>query len=178
MSADQRLALRNPVLLQALQNKYRTLHDLRVQDAPANVTRATFAALSAAFPGALRELDRVPMSVLLERNAAIAAVLAGSAEPEPWMQLQSAYHGFMRAVLRIRRGLRERALHDFTDPQHCLCAVAYVPAADEPAAERFDRELLTKLWKPPSGRLNPLVMKQVAADHGVSVDVLERALFG
>ncbi|MET0389776.1 MAG: hypothetical protein ABW321_27635 [Polyangiales bacterium] len=165
-------------LLRALQSKYQTLHALRLQDTPEAVPRARFAALAAAFPGALRELDRVPLSLIEQRLSSIEAVLAGRARLQQWMRLQLAYHGFMRAVLRIRRSLLAAESHDHAaDPLTQLSALAYVPAPDEPALARFDAVALATLRKPPRGRLNPWVLAQVAQDHGVSVQVVEAAFF-
>lgn len=177
MSDDSHTYTLTPQLLQALQNKYRTLHALRVHATPRTVPRATFAVLSTAFPGALRELDRVPMSVLEARLSAIAAVLAGQTKVERWMVLQCAYHGFMRAVLRIRRGLLPFDSNALLDPDACLQALGYVPASDEPALTQFDAAALASIRKPPGGRLNPWVMAWVAREFGVDVATVEDALF-
>lgn len=168
----------DPVLIQALQHKYRTLHAWRTQGTPEAVSRADFAALSRAFPGALRELDRVPMSVLEERLASLAAVLSGAAEPALWMALQSAYHGLMRAVLRIRRGLRDQLEAELADSTGCLQRMGYSAAPDEPALESIDAAMLQSIRKPPQGRLNPWVLERVALLHGVSREQVEQALFG
>jgi len=168
----------HPQLLRALQGKYQTLYELRVQGAPSAVPRATFAALAAQFPGALRELDKLPLQVIELRLRALEAVLSGAAPAEPWMQLQIAYHGFMRAVLRIRRALIALRIEHFEPAQECLERVAYIAAPGEPARGRFDAEMLRAIHRPPNGRLNPWVLEQVALDHAVSADAVERALLG
>jgi hypothetical protein len=170
----------HPQLLRALQSKYQTLYALRVQGTPSAVPRATFAALAAEFPGALRELDRLPLEAIELRLRALDAVLEGGAPAEPWMQLQIAYHGFMRAVLRIRRALLALRIHhhELEPAQHWLERVAYVAAPGEPVLARFDAAMLRTICRPPQGRLNPWVMEQVALDHAVTVEVVERALLG
>jgi hypothetical protein len=167
-----------PALLAALASKYRTLHALRVQLQPLATAalRVQLASLAAAFPGALRELDQLPLELIALRLAAIQRVLAQAAEPDTWMRLQIAYHGFMRAVLRIRRGLRARGA-TVIDARSELEALAYTPAEDEPPASRFDLLALQTIRKPPAGRLNPWVMAQVAKDCGVSVEAVHEALF-
>ena len=139
-------------------------------------SRAELGALARAFPGALRELDRVPLTVLEARHAALDRVITADTDPEPWMTLQCAYHGFMRAALRIRRLSRARGLIE-SDAQTLLAALPYVPAEDEPPVHRLGWLELTAIRSPPAGRLNPWVISQVARDLGVSVDQVELAVF-
>jgi hypothetical protein len=162
----------------ALRAKYQTLRSLRVQS-HAVAPRAELSALAARFPGALRELDCLPLAVIEARLCALDAVLRDGSEPESWMHLQVAYHGFMRATLRIRRLLAaatEARAHE-EDPSSYLGRLGYVPALDEPAPQRFDHTALMTIAKPPRGRLNPWVIAQVARDHAVSDEVVLQALF-
>lgn len=165
-------------LLAALRCKYQTLLELRARYAAdaAIAPRAELARLAAAFPGALRELDRLPLAKLEARLFALERVLEGVAELESWMQLQWAYHGFMRAALRIRRGLRDRP-DAMADALAELAAVAYVPGEDEPPLERFGVAELSELRRPQGGRLNPWVLLQVARDHEVTPEQVRAALF-
>jgi hypothetical protein len=165
-------------LLSALRLKYQTIRELRLQaDADATIApRAELAALAHAFPGALRELDRLPMASLEARLCALDLALCDAAEPEPWMWLQSGYHGFMRAVLRIRRLSRGRPKL-IVDAASELAALAYEPADDEPPAQRFGVAELSAIRRPPGGRLNPWVLAQVAHDHGVTPELVRAALF-
>jgi hypothetical protein len=165
-------------LLSALQLKYQTLialrHDAATQQRAA--PRAQLAALAAAFPGALRELDQLPMSCLEERLRALDSALGERAEPASWMWLQVDYHGFMRAVLRIRRQSRGRPSL-IENAQSELAALAYEPADDEPPVHRFELADLRAIRSPPRGRLNPWVLEQVARDHGVTPESVQEALF-
>jgi hypothetical protein len=165
-------------LLRALHGKYVRLHALRVSAAPAHAERVRpeLAELARTYPGALRELDRLPLETIAARLAAIDAVLANASEPAQWMRLQLAYHGFMRAVLRLRRGLLAYA-QPLEVASVVLAVLDYQPALDEPPSARFDLGALQLIKKPPHGRLNPWVLAQVAADHGVSVAVVHDALF-
>jgi len=165
-------------LLSALRHKYQTLVALRgAVSARAEIApRDELAALATAFPGALRELDRLPMASLEARLRALELALAEHAEPEPWMWLQAGYHGFMRAVLRIRRLSRGRPAL-IVDVASELAALAYEPADDEPPAQRFGLADLIAIRRPPRGRLNPWVIEQVARDHGVTPEHVEIALF-
>jgi hypothetical protein len=162
--------------LGALRTKYRTLVSLRTAAGPltANELRPQLAALANAFPGALRELDQLPLDLIETRLRAIEGVLESRAELEPWMRLQIAYHGFMRAVLRIRRELRRQTE---LDPTQSTGQISYTPAEDEPPLSRFDVSALRIIQKPPQGRLNPWVLEQVALDCGVSVATVQKSLF-
>jgi hypothetical protein len=171
-------ALRAPSqsTLAALRTKYRTLLSLRTAagPVPGHELRPRLAELARAFPGALRELDQLPLALIEARLSAIESVLECSAELELWMRLQIAYHGFMRAVLRIRRDLRRQTA---LDPDNPFGQIAYTPAEDEPPADRFDLAALRIIQKPPQGRLNPWVLEQVARDCGVSVATVQESLF-
>jgi hypothetical protein len=162
-------------LLTALRTKYRTLRALRTAAAtpPKDELRAQLAALAQAFPGALRELDQLPLACIEARLSAIDRALEEDA-PEIWMTLQIGYHGFMRAVLRIRRQTRQ---HATASELTAAVALTYTPAEDEPPAARFDRAALEIIRNPPAGRLNPWVLAEVAKDHGVTPAMVQESLF-
>ena len=163
-------------LIRGLCDKYQALLALRVTREEVS-PRAALAALAAAYPGALRELDRLPLQLIERRLASLRAVASGATGVERWMTLQIAYHGFMRAVLRLRRALLASNERSFADPGRCLQRLAYVAAADEPAPERLDAATLQMIVRPPRGRLNPWVIERVARDHAVQSSDIERALF-
>jgi hypothetical protein len=165
-----------PEQLARLLDKYRALRQLRVTRAEVS-PRAELSALAASFPGALRELDRVPLPLIEQRIASLSAALENRERVAAWMTLQIAYHGFMRAVLRLRRGLLSVSEHELSDPHACLQRLAYIAAGDEPAPERLDTTALSVIRRPPGGRLNPWVMEQVARDLAVRPADIEQALF-
>ena len=161
--------------LRALHSKYQTLRALRLE-VRAEPPRAPLLALAREFPGALRELDQLPMELIDARLDAIERVLAGERPIEPWMRMQIGYHGFMRAVLRIRRLSRGRSV-DFDDAARELAALPYEPALDEPPASRFGLVELRLIRRPPGGRLNPWVFREVAKDCGTTPEAVLKALF-
>ena len=159
--------------LSRLADKYRRLLRLR-SETVAEPPRAELRSLAREFPGALRELDCLPLPILEARLDALEQVLTRGAEPEGWMRLQVSYHGFMRAILRIKRWSR-----DWPDePEAALRALTarYVPATDEPTLEFFDTMSLGAIRKPPQGRLNPFVLAAVARLHGTTPEVVSNAI--
>ena len=119
------------------------------------------AALAHRFPGALRELDELPMDQIEARLHALerlnermhaasphtaAALRSGASAPE-WVRLQISYHGCMRAVLRIKR------LAGTCDAAALLARLPseYVPGADEPPLASFDRAALEAILRPAAG---------------------------
>lgn len=167
----------DPPRIRALLGKYQAMRALRIAE-HATAPRAELLALASAFPGALRELDRLPLEQIEARMRALEHVLATGRAPDAWMELQSAYHGFMRAALRIRRQLLAQPQLPLEDAASCLVSIAYEPESGEPPASRFDSEALRVLAKPPRGRLNPWVMAQVARDWGVDTSAVQAALLG
>lgn len=168
MSDDQTDVLQ---LIRALCGKYESLCDLRQRQESSVAPRAELVALAAAFPGALRELDCLPMEELERRRSMLRAVVEGRAQVERWMLLQIAYHGCMRAALRIRRLQLEQERSGGAQP------IMYERQPDEPALESFDAQDLAAIRKPPGGRLNPWVLARVARDQAATVTSIEIALW-
>lgn len=65
--------------------------------------RARLRALASAYPGALRELDRLPRAVLVARLEALDAWVAG-APLAPWMEASDRMHHWLRVGLAMRAG--------------------------------------------------------------------------
>ena len=112
------------------------------------------------------------MEELERRRALLRAVVEGTAQVEPWMLLQSAYHGCMRAVLRIRRLQLEQERSAQPQP------IQFERLPDEPALQSFDEQDFAAIRKPPGGRLNPWVLARVARDQATTVTSIEIALWG
>src|SRR5690349_11775808 len=89
----------------ALLDKYREIKRLREEHARGEPEhpRLRMRALAARFPGALRELDELPMEEIDARLSLLDAALARVHPAPAWIALQFAYHGWMRAALRIKR---------------------------------------------------------------------------
>lgn len=163
-------------MLDPLIEKYSLMLRMRERDLAGDVPdpRAEMASLARRFPGALREIDERPIDDIRGRLEQLRAASAGRAEVPQWAALQTAYHGAMRAFLRVRPLLRGR-----TEGQARECvASSYRPASpDEPAVDVILGPLFAQLYAPPEGRLNPVVFSYVAALHGVTPAAVSDALF-
>jgi hypothetical protein len=126
-------------------------------------------ALAREFPGALRELECLPLDAL-DRRLTAATAAAGGGELEDWMLWMIAYHRRMRIALAVKRKLTEGE-----------------PLATEAAAvaryvrmelrEPCDVALVRRIARPPGGRLNRLVFELLEGELGRPGPELERALF-
>ena len=164
--------------IEALLDKYREIKRLREEHAAGESAdpRPRLRALARRFPGALRELDELPMEEIDARLMRLTAALERS-EPAPvWVALQLGYHGWMRAALRIKRVAHGRgAAHAAT----VLAELSerYAPEPYDPALASFDVALVAAILEPAAGRLNPWVYAQVATCLGVEPDQVRSALF-
>jgi hypothetical protein len=150
--------------LLALERKYRCLLELRggAREPEGGVLRA----LASEFPGALRELDILPLATLERRLRTVAAAVAG-AEPSPWVHWMLAYHRRMRLALAIKRKLGDARL----EPG------AIARGAGAEFGEELEPEFVAKVARPPGGRLNRLVFELLEAEFGRSRVELESTLF-
>lgn len=148
----------------------RRAHDRGAEEDPREQMRE----LAAEFPGALREIDELPLSVIEQRIQALTEVIEQRQVHAPWMAWMVSYHGHLRAALRIKRMALLR--HDLDAALETLHQV-YVARDDEPPVASFTRGTLADVLKPATGRLNDWVFARIAADTGVSVDVVRDQLF-
>jgi AcrR family transcriptional regulator len=94
--------------------KYATILALRArrEEAPeAPPPREELRALAERFPGALRELERLPPETVRRRMAELDQALRAGEEPPTWAFAQRSYHVALREALdaRARRRDPERA---------------------------------------------------------------------
>ena len=134
-------------------------------------------ALADRFPGALRELDRLPMETVEARILALRRALTGHGAPS-WAAAQSLYHRLFRACLRIKREASVVAAAEHRgvtvdDVRRCL---------ERATAERVDDRVVaallpdeSTLLRPARGRLHPWVIARVADHLHVAVEHVEAA---
>lgn len=154
-------------MLTALLGKYVEIKRLREEESAIDPARA-MRALSAAFPGALRELDSLPIEIIDSRIASLERAIE-SDSPELWMRALDRYHAWLRLALQMRREVPERTVGS---------ARAWLTRCQDEPAMRVDDALLQALLFPPRGRLNRVVLAHVAADLDTTSAWLESLLSG
>jgi hypothetical protein len=163
--------------LMALFRKYQVLSDLRrSQDLdPATLfdVRGTLQRLAREFPGALRELDILPLEEIDQRADALHAA-ADSGEIEPWMEWMHEYHVTLRAALWVRLQLSERARRGAVDERE-LRHVAETLRKE--IGEFYDAEFVLGALHPPQGRINALVFQRLEMTFGTPFALINRTLF-
>jgi hypothetical protein len=181
-----------PEMIASLRGKYREIKRLRDEHAAGRVLlsdaphdpKPEMAALARRFPGALRELDELPMSEI-ESRLALLEHAARTGEAPQWVALQLAYHGTFRVLLGLKRAVggaakagrlealleAARALRESADAEDRLLL------AEIEGGHGLGPEGIALLLKPAGGRLHPLVLSQAARICGVSSDEVARSLF-
>jgi hypothetical protein len=135
-------------------------------------------ALARTFPGALRELDELPLEVIEARLRALEAALAAGPPFAQWIALQVDYHAWMRAALRVKRVSRGRGGDGLESVLRDLAALpAATPEDVGPLEPALDRSAVAVILEPPGGRLGPWVMAEVGRRAGVDAETVRRALF-
>ena len=110
-------------------------------------TRGELRELAGEFPGCLRELDTLGPDELARRATVVASVAAGGAAPEPWMHWIAAYHEAMRQAL-----------------------VARAPGGAGQSSK-------VGRAAGPEGRLNVVILRQLALHFGIPAETIAHALF-
>jgi hypothetical protein len=155
-----------------LRRKYEMLGALRRARARGEAVpaRGVFKALATEFPGALNELDMLPLEEIDARAEALGRAAAGG-PIEAWMGWMGDYHALMRAALRLKpRVARGEGLDEER-------AEALARAASEQAGVAVDAAFVRAVGTPPEGRLNRVVFARLAEVHGTPAETIKRTLF-
>jgi hypothetical protein len=169
--------------LRALRDKYERMLSLRTAHARARDDagfveadpRPEMARLAAEFPGALREIDMLPLEVIAARIRAIRSAERSPDRAERWMFAQVVFHQHARGALAVKRWLAGRktitpAIRSaFSRWAHSLGArddvLLFVDALDAIA-------------NPPRGRIMNVVHDRVAVVLDVSTTEVRALVFG
>jgi hypothetical protein len=165
-----------PAELRALRDKYermdrlRSLH-ARARNEPAFVEpdpREEMAALARSFPGALREIDELPLDVIRTRIDELAAAEADASRITPWMKAHARFHALARGALAAKRWLAGRPLTPELVESYArfVATMTDARAATDAAAWTSD---LAAIAKPPRGRLMELVFARLAVELAIDV---------
>ena len=159
--------------LRALRDKYermlhlRELHS-RARTEPGFVEpdpRPAMAALARTYPGALREIDELPLALIHARVEELAAAEVDAAKALPWMEAQSRFHSLARGALAVKRWLEGRRWTAALERDFALV----LPTLPNPVDAHLWAGDLEAIATPPRGRLMALVYARLALDLGVDV---------
>lgn len=134
--------------------------------------RAAMAELARRFPGALREIDELPIDVIRARIDALAAAEADRTRLQPWMPAHASFHRLARGALAVKRWLGGRAL----TPALEQAFEAALPALDDAGDARLWADDLHAIAAPPRGRVMDLVYGRLARELGVDVTAARAAV--
>ena len=159
--------------LRALRDKYERMLRLRELHARARTEpgfvepdpRPEMADLARSYPGALREIDELPLALIRERIEALATAETDATRTAPWMTAQSRFHALARGALAVKRWLAGRRLTPEIDEGFAV-ALPALPYAEDAHLWRGD---LAAIASPPRGRLMDLVYVRLAGELGVDV---------
>lgn len=159
--------------LRVLRDKYERIARLRELHAKAAASpdfvepdpRAAMADLARTFPGALRELDELPLALVHARIEELAAAELDPEAAASWMIAQVRFHALARGALAVKRWLAGR---DATPSVEIAftAAIATLPFAEDAREWSTD---LAAIACPPRGRLLDVVYARLARELGVDV---------
>ncbi|HVJ94601.1 MAG TPA: hypothetical protein VM580_32670 [Labilithrix sp.] len=169
--------------LRALRDKYERMLSLRTAHARADEDadfvepdpRPEMAKLAAEYPGALREIDTLPLGVITGRIAALAAAEAAPVQAQPWMLAQILFHRYARGALSAKRWLAGRKIVTPHLRDSFERAAKTMPHGAEAALFVSD---LDAIANPPRGRLLDVVHAKVADALHTSAAVAKSLVFG
>jgi hypothetical protein len=168
--------------LRALRDKYERMLRLRLLHMRAKAEpdfvepdpRAAMAELARAFPGALREIDDLPLEVIRARITEIAAAETDPERAASWMNAHVSFHRLARGALLVKRWLGGRSL-DAALAATFGATLAVMSAADREDASAWARDL-EAIATPPRGRVMDLVYERLARELDVDVAVARAAI--
>jgi len=136
-------------------------------------------AISAQFPGALRELDCIGLHGVLARGDAVRQIfdrIRNGEEPEldAWITYAIELFPRLHDVLRIKAWLAHNAANVLTSDARGRMRAWY---ADTTGGEDLDEELVERIAAPPGGQVQQIAYHDAARALGVGVGEMKQALY-
>jgi hypothetical protein len=164
--------------LARLRDKYERMlklrHDHMADTEPPDV-RAHLKRLAEEFPGALREIDELPVEELRRRIDALAEAERDAGSIAPWMTATHLYHALTRGALCAKKWLAGRKIVGASERAAFESEAGALCYAEDARAWAED---LSHIAAPPRGRLTELVFARMAQAMGVSEGQARRLVFG
>jgi hypothetical protein len=133
------------------------------------------AQLAARYPGALREIDDLPLAEIERRVAALDEAIGGERQVESWMVAAARFHALARGALCAKRWLEgRREVDEGVERAYALA----VPSLAFPAEARQWSGALKELAAPPRGRMTSVVFARIASELDLSEAAVRELVFG
>jgi hypothetical protein len=137
--------------------------------------RRDMAALAERYPGALREIDELPLETIRARIAELREAEADRRLVRPWMTAMHLFHLFARGALSAKRWLAGRKR---VDAGLSLAFEKAAPTLPFPKDAMLWKDDLAKLARPPRGRVTELVYARVALAMKITAAEAKLLVFG
>jgi hypothetical protein len=137
--------------------------------------RRAMVALASQFPGALREIDELPLPEIHARVDALRSAEQGRTAVATWMEATVLFHAFTRGVLCAKRWLAGRKQIDADTKAAFEAESEKLCYADEARAWVGE---LDRVANPPRGRVTDLVYERIAAALRVTPREARILVFG
>jgi hypothetical protein len=168
-----------PLTLHELRAKYAEMLSMRLEHAAGtedpDAVRARMAELASRFPGALRELDDLPLDEIRARVHALDSAIDDGREAQPWMAAMVRFHALARGALCAKRWLAGRKRVDASVERAFSRAAATFAFPDD---ARGWLPHLARIASPPRGRVTDAVFARLAEELGTSDRAARRLVFG
>lgn len=169
--------------LTALREKYEAMLALRLDHDRARTDpsftepdpRPAMAKLAARFPGALREIDDLPLEVIQSRIAALATAEREETSIARWMIAQESFHRLARGALAAKRWLgKARA----TSAGSATAFASAIAEGTVPPDALAWATALDVVARPPRGRLMNAVFARASTELGIDEPEVRVLVFG
>lgn len=137
--------------------------------------RPAMARLAERYPGALREIDTLPLTSITARIDALRSAERSPSRAEPWMIAQIAFHRFARGALATKRWLAGKRSVTPALRAAFRRATATLPRGADARLFAGDLEAIAA---PPRGRLMDVVHARVAQALDVTTVEARTLVFG
>jgi hypothetical protein len=156
--------------------KYMEMRRLRILalESPTVDPKAWMAELATRFPGALREIDELPLEEIDARLTALSTASADAAMVEPWMEATARFHELTRGVLAVKRWLAGKKEIATTDRAEFERIAKDLPHGEDAIAWRDDLEAIAN---PPRGKVTDLVFARIARELTTTTENARRLVF-
>jgi hypothetical protein len=151
----------------------RRRHEAGEEDA--GEVKREMAELATRYPGALREMDDLPVEVIEQRIEGLAAAIEGRGEVEAWMRATARFHVLARGALCAKRWLGGRKRVDAAVERAFAAEAGSLAFPEEARAWAGE---LGELASPPRGRVTDAVFARVGRELDRTARAARRLVFG